>query len=92
MIVKDVEVTILKTDLKQGVGKKSGKDYKFYTTTVIDEDANVFNLSLSDDFVKGLGDEKLELLIAEKNYPAKVDIKFAPKGFDIGGTVQAIRE
>ena len=35
MIVKDIELTLLKIDKRQGVGKKSDKDYLFYNASVI---------------------------------------------------------
>jgi len=90
MIVKSIEVTILKCELKQGKGKTSGKDYKFYTASLVDEDANVFAVNLADDLVASLGEEGVVTLLEQRNQPATVDIKFSPKGFDIGATLVKI--
>jgi len=68
------------------VGKKSGKEYSFYTATVVDDDANVFGLNLSDTLVKESleNDEDLSKI---RNEERTVDIEFRPKGFDISGSL-----
>lgn len=40
MIIRNIELTLLKLDKCGGVGKKSGRDYLFYNTSVIDDEAN----------------------------------------------------
>lgn len=70
------------------MGKTSGKPYSFYTASVVDEDANVFGLNLSDALVKVAkeDDDNLEQIRLQEML---VDIELKPKGFDIGGTIVA---
>jgi len=85
MIVKDVELTLLKINLKEGVGKVSKKDYKFYVASVVDTDGNVFNLNISE---KLTSDEKqLEIILPLKQARITAQIEFKPKGFDIAGSL-----
>lgn len=88
MIVKNCELTLLKTVLKEGVGKKSQQPYKFYVASVVDEDANVFNMNLADEIVDS---SDFEVISVAKNVSVRADIKFSPKGFDIGGTIVAVK-
>jgi len=86
MIVKDVKLTLLKFRKKEGVGKKSGKDYLFYTADVVDEDASVFGFNLDNDLApKNPKDE--EALLAMKNVPITASVRFTPKGFDVSGAL-----
>lgn len=90
MLYKNAELTLLRCDLREGVGKTSGKPYKFYQLSVVDEDAKVFQLNVADDVITKLGDDGVEKLCAVRNENIDVDIKFAPKGFDITGSVVKI--
>jgi len=90
MLYKNAEVTLLRCDLREGNGKKTGKPYSFYQVSVVDEDAKVFQLNLSDAVVKELGEAGLKKLLETRNEAVTLDIKFSPKGFDISGSVQAI--
>jgi len=85
MIVKNVSLTLLKAEKKEGKGKKSGKDYLFYTATVVDEDANVFTFNLSDSITENASD--VVKLLEVRNQSVTADIEFKPKGFDIGGRI-----
>jgi len=85
MIVKDVQLTLLKVQHKEGTGKKSGKEYSFYTATVVDDDANVFGFNLDDKLTTAK--DAVETLLALKNVPIKADVRFLPKGFDIGASI-----
>jgi len=87
MIVRNLELTLLKIVNKKGVGKKSQNPYDFNVATVVDEDVNVFTLNLSDEVVAALGADASEL----RNLPVEATIEFRPKGFDIGGTITAIK-
>jgi len=89
MILKNVPLTLLKVQLKEGVGKASGKAYKFYTAQVVDEDANVFGLNVADSLANDK--DALEELLEMKNSRIDATIEFKPKGFDIGGSLTAIR-
>ena len=85
MIIRNIELTLLKIDKREGVGKKSGKDYLFYNASVIDDEANVFGFIIDEKITKDT--EKFANLLSEKNIPVKVDIKFIPKKFDVGGSI-----
>jgi len=86
MILKNVPLTLLKVQLKEGIGKTSNKPYKFYTANVVDEEANVFQLNLGDAVTQKEIDELLEL----KNAKVLATVEFKPKGFDVGGTLVAV--
>jgi hypothetical protein len=88
MIVKNVDLTLLKLVKKEGVGKKSGKDYLFYNASIVDADANVFGFILDEKIVSD--SKKLADLLSAKNVSARADIRFSPKGFDVGGTILAL--
>jgi len=88
MQFKDNALTLLKVTKKEGVGKKSGKDYKFYSANVVDQDANVFQLNLADELVDT--PEKAAALESLKNVQVTAVIDFKPKGFDIGGTIREL--
>jgi len=81
-------VTVLKIVNKTGTGKRSGKPYDFYVATVVDEDANVFDLTVADELVKEAVEAEKDLSKV-RNEPMEVDIEFKPKGFDIAGTIVA---
>jgi len=83
MIAREQQLTILKVSLKEGVGKKSGSPYSFYTASVVDEDANVFGFSVSKQMVEEHG-KALEDI---RNESVEADIEFKPKGFDVSGTL-----
>jgi len=87
MLVKNVALTLLKVQHKEGVGKKSGKEYSFYTATVVDEDANVFGFNLADEVVKAAPAGSLE---STKNVSVFADVKFVPKGFDVSGQIEVL--
>lgn len=84
MLVKQIPLTILKVELREGVGKKSGKPYSFYNASTVDEDGNVFGLILAEDFAKEQGATELQSL---RNISVLADVRFNPKGFDIGGSI-----
>jgi len=86
MLIKEIPLTILKITKREGVGKKSGKDYLFYNASVVDEDGNVFGLICSEPLVQQKGADTLASL---RNWEVLADVNFIPKGFDIGGTLQA---
>jgi hypothetical protein len=88
MIIKNVELTLLKIDKRQGVGKTSGKDYLFYNASVVDAEANVFGFILDEKVVSE--PKKLSELLSAKNVPIKADIRFSPKKFDIAGSILAL--
>jgi len=88
MQFKDNALTLLKVQKKEGVGRTSGKEYKFFTANVVDADANVFQLNLADELVDS--PEKVASLEALKNVQVTAVIEFKPKGFDIGGTIREI--
>jgi len=83
-----IPVTVLKVQHKEGTGKASGKPYSFYTASVVDEDANVFGLNLSDELVKEsrADEEDLEKI---RNQEMVIEVEFRPKGFDCSGTIVA---
>jgi len=83
MILKNVPLTLLKVQLKEGTGKTSGKAYKFYTASVVDEDANVFGFNLSDK----IADSEVQKLLEVKNEKINATVEFRPKGFDVSGTL-----
>jgi len=88
MLIKNLELTLLKVNLREGKGKKSGKDYSFLNASVVDSDANVFGFILSEEVVK---DEKVRAqLLSVKNVSIKADVEFKPKGFDVGGSIVAL--
>ncbi len=88
MIIKNIELTLLKIDRREGVGKKSGKDYLFYNASVIDSEANVFGFILDEKIVKD--PERLSELLSAKNVPVRADIRFSPKKFDVAGSILSI--
>lgn len=85
MIIRDVELTLLKIDKREGVGKKSGKGYLFYDASVVDDEANVFGFILDEKIVNDT--DKLENLLSMRNVSITADIRFSPKKFDISGTI-----
>jgi len=85
MKVRNIPLTLLKIENKSGTGKVSGKPYNFFTASVVDDDANVFQLNLADDVAGMLGEAGLKA----RNQAVTADIEFKPKGFDIGGTLIA---
>jgi len=87
MLVKNIEATVLNVTLKDGVSKKSGKPYSFYTAKVVDADYNVFGFNLADEVVKSVSPE---VLTAMKNVPVLMDVKFVPKGFDCSGQIEVL--
>jgi len=86
MKVIDISLTLLKVENKSGVGKTSQKPYDFNTATVVDEDANVFKLNISDEVSTHYGAE----ILSFRNVPVEVSIEFRPKGFDIAGTISKL--
>jgi hypothetical protein len=88
MIIRNIELTLLKIDKREGVGKKSGKDYLFYNASVIDDEANVFGFIIDEKITKDT--EKFSNLLSEKNIRVRADIEFIPKKFDIGGSIVAL--
>jgi len=90
MIQKNVPLTLLKVQLKEGTGKTSQKPYRFYTASVVDEDANVFGFNLSDSLVDSPA--KVEELLGMKNVRVECTVEFRPKGFDVGGTILEVEE
>jgi len=90
MRISKAEVTLLRCDLREGVGKTSGKPYKFYQLDLVDDDARVFKLNVSDELVKTFGEVGMKKLLELRNESMKVDIEIYPKGFDIGANVVAI--
>jgi len=87
MLVKNIALTLLKVQHKEGTGKASGKPYSFYTATVVDEDANVFGFNLADEVVKAASPD---VLLALKNAAVIADVKFSPKGFDVSGQIEVL--
>jgi len=84
MIAQDQKITVLKTFHKEGIGKKSGKPYDFYTASVVDEDANVFTFNLSDKLVQEWGSKLDEL---KNEFFESAQIEFRQKGYDCSGTI-----
>jgi len=84
MLVKNLPLTILKVNKREGVGKKSGKPYLFYNANVVDEDGNVFGFILSEDCVQEVGENNL---LALRNRSVEATVQFTPKGFDVGGSI-----
>jgi len=87
MKLENVKLTLLKVSKKEGVGKKSGKDYRFYTATVVDEEANVFGFNLHDSLVPASDSSEERKLLDLRNRSIVADVEFRPKGFDISGTL-----
>jgi len=84
MKLEKVPLTILKIVHKAGNGKSSGKAYSFHVASVVDSDANAFNLTIADDVMKA--DPKFaETQMSQGT--AVIEIK--PKGFDLSGTLLA---
>jgi len=90
MLIKNIEATVLKVIKKEGVGKASGKNYKFFTATVVDSDANVFTLNLDDTLVRS--EENVSALLELRNEDCLLDVKFSPKNFQISGTIMRISD
>ena len=90
MIIKNIELTLLKIDKREGVGKKSGRDYLFYNASVIDDEANVFGFILDEQITKDA--EKLSELLSAKNVSVRADVRFTPKKFDVGGSILALEK
>jgi len=87
MKVENLELTLLKIVNKNGIGKKSGNPYNFDVASVVDEDANVFNLNLSDSVSAALTDEVRSL----RNVAIEATVEFKPKDFDVSGTLLEFR-
>lgn len=85
MIIRNIDLTLLKIDKRQGVGKKSGKDYLFYNANVVDDEANVFGFILDDKITSN--QDSLQKLLSTRNASVKADIRFYPKKFDVTGTI-----
>jgi len=83
MFVRDEIITLISVDLKEGVGKKSGKPYRFYVVTFADDEMN----RLPATFAKGEFDEDVipEWIFrtAEKKGKVSATLEFLPKNFDI---------
>jgi len=90
MLIPNIEATVLKVVKKEGTGRKSGKNYKFFTATVVDADANVFSLNLADSLVQS--EENVKALLEIRNEECELEVKFSPKGFDVSGTIMRITE
>ncbi len=88
MIIKNIELTLLKIEKREGVAKGSGKNYMFYNASVVDTEANVFGFILDEKITKDA--DKLSDLLSAKNVPVQADIRFVPKRFDIAGSITAI--
>lgn len=84
MVVTNVKATILKFVNKQGVAKKTGKEYNFTKVVIVDEEANVFELNVAPELAKGL-----VTLLKVKNKEAVLTLSFYPRqinGFaSVGG-------
>lgn len=78
MIIKNKEVTILKIAKKEGVGKKSGKEYKFYVCVFVDDEGIVQNATVANDLVTSSGEDTLTSVIVQK---ADIDFKISSSGF-----------
>lgn len=83
MKVRNLELTLLKIVNKNGVGKKSGNPYNFDVASVVDEDANVFTLNLSDQVSASLTEDMRSL----RNVAIEATVEFKPKDFDVSGTL-----
>jgi len=84
MKLEKVPLTILKVVHKEGNGKQSGKAYSFYVASVVDDDANSFNLTIADDLMKGPEGAGLPTM---KMVAVNASIEIKPKGFDLSGTL-----
>jgi len=91
MKISNIPLTLLKVAKKEGTAKATGKPYAFHVASVVDEDAEVFALNVSDELAKEA--RFLEIFSKEeKNLPGIATIKFSPKGFDIGASLLAFKE
>lgn len=88
MIIKNVDLTLLKIDKREGVGKNSGKNYLFYNASVVDAEANVFGFILDENITRNA--EQLAELLSAKNVLARADIRITPKKFDVAGSIIAL--
>jgi len=87
MKVENLELTLLKIVNKNGIGKKSGNPYNFDVASVVDEDANVFDLNLSDSVSAALTDEVRSL----RNVAIEATVEFKPKDYALSGTLLEFR-
>jgi len=80
MIIKDIKVKLLRADKLQGMSKE-GKPFMFYVAHLLDEDANVLRLNLSNDLSNDSGlTSKLEDL-REKIVTVSISLRQSGFGF-----------
>lgn len=80
MIVKNVNLAMLRVQSREGVAKGSGKEYKFNAGNFVDDEGQVFNFII---------DEKVDLTKYkdQTNLTVQADIRFTARGYNISGVV-----
>jgi len=84
MVIENIKVRLLRANKLQGIDK-GGKPYMFYVANVIDEDANVLKINLSNALSNDSGlAQKLEEL---KDKIVTISLALRQSGFNLKGTI-----
>lgn len=79
-MIVTIKGTLLKVVNKSGTSKKDGKAYNFCSASFVDEDSNVFNFNVEQDFVEEVG---IATLLKIKNKEIVATLNLYPKGYNI---------